>query len=237
MAFVINMIPFAFSIRENKDTGDANVIREVIENDCYKLRNLKNSGFEPKVIFDIGAHIGAFTVLANALFHNAELYCFEPNLENSMLLRENTPYARVYNTAIDYGNEPLIYIKAIEASGSGFISSFSEAPRLMATKTIHDNVRYLMTQENIERLSIEEVVEYHNIKAIDLLKMDCEGGEWDIVENISDEVAVKVKNICGEYHTFNSRSDAEFLLLLQKKFPHLKFTIDSGKTHGLFYSY
>src|SRR5690349_2365628 len=45
--------------------------------DSFELLELLRP-FEPKVIFDIGANIGTWTLLAKALYPNAEIHAFEP---------------------------------------------------------------------------------------------------------------------------------------------------------------
>ena len=44
---------------------DYAICHEVQALDCYRVHELATSGFSPRVIVDIGAHIGSFTALAH----------------------------------------------------------------------------------------------------------------------------------------------------------------------------
>lgn len=229
------------AIHTRKDIkGDADVIREVIKNDCYKLMSLYYSGFRPDVVFDIGAHIGTFTLFAHSLFGKGRYFCFEPNLDSSTLLNLNVGHiANVMTRAIYYGssNDHLTLTIPNNSPGSGFISSPESADGLSLLKSKQEGLTYTTKETNINRTTIEEVCTAFMVPKIDLLKMDCEGGEWGIVENLSQNLANSVQCIKGEYHTFNGRTLAEFKSLMASKFPHLTTVFHDEKTHGLFSSF
>ena len=60
--------------------------------DEYHLRNQRN----PKVIFDIGANVGIFSLHAATLFPGCIIYAFEPSVENFALLKSNTRNSKIY---------------------------------------------------------------------------------------------------------------------------------------------
>ena len=78
---------FPFYCRPN--TWDSIIVREVIDEDCYGLKKLKAQGVAPMVIFDIGGHIGSFTVYCRSLWPQVTLYSFEPLPANFEWLIKN----------------------------------------------------------------------------------------------------------------------------------------------------
>jgi hypothetical protein len=57
------------------------------------------------------------------------------------------------------------------------------------------------TQNKMETITFKRFLELYNLKRIDFLKTDCEGGEYDIFtdENF-DFIKSNVKKIAGEWH-------------------------------------
>jgi hypothetical protein len=66
-----------------------------------------------------------------------------------------------------------------------------------------------------------------------LVKMDCENGEWDILENMSRELALKVGFVFGEWHDQNYR---RIINMCQKCFPHLYNSTHIGWGCGNFWA-
>jgi FkbM family methyltransferase len=54
---------------------------------------------------------------------------------------------------------------------------------------------------NVNLVNFNDQIENLNIEQIDLLKIDCEGAEYDIIESINPEyLSNNIKNIILEYH-------------------------------------
>jgi len=138
---------------------------------------------EGDVVFDIGASIGIFTysILDK---HPKHVFCFEPSYSEFKTLVYNTRHAPV--TCIN---------KAI----SGHVGKFDG-------EFVFDD-----QGESTYCTTFKQVIEDYNIGRIDFLKMDCEGGEYDIftLEN-KPWILSNMKKIAGEWHLSN--------LLLKQKF-------------------
>ena len=53
--------------------------------------------------------------------------------------------------------------------------------------------------EVVEMVTLERLMEDYSIDTLDLLKLDCEGSEWDILP-AAERVLPRVKQICMEFH-------------------------------------
>jgi hypothetical protein len=51
-----------------------------------------------------------------------------------------------------------------------------------------------------DEITLAELLDTHQLDSVDLLKVDCEGAEYDILPNTPDEVFDRVENIAFEYH-------------------------------------
>ncbi len=132
----------------------------------------------PRTICDIGANIGLFSLWARHKFPDAKIHSYEPNPRVLECLQKNLQ-----------GQDVTVYPEAVGAE-SGKIE--------MEDKWDSRNAKIQSSSEGrIEMVSIATAIERLGGE-IDLLKMDCEGGEWDIFQ--AADALKKVKVIRMEYH-------------------------------------
>ena len=53
--------------------------------------------------------------------------------------------------------------------------------------------------EAVEVVTLESLMDHYGIDSVDLLKLDCEGAEWDILP-AAERVLPRVRQICMEFH-------------------------------------
>ena len=58
--------------------------------------------------------------------------------------------------------------------------------------------------ESVHTISVDDFVRQEGIACIHLLKMDCEGSEYDILAGMSDATFAKIRRIIVEYHDAKS---------------------------------
>jgi len=218
------------NVREgNLGKFDNNVINEVIVGDTYKLKQLKESGYEPEVIVDIGGHIGTFGVSVKQLWPEAVLVAIEPSRTNWELYNKNLidngleQNTVVIHAALAYGKETVSLFEDLEhATGGGHIREEGNS--------------YPETYTNINALTLEDMLRAAKIKKVDLLKMDCEGAEHDLVENANEETLKGVTCLLGEYHIYAGKNLEEFKNIIAIKFPNLEVTTNGTSGIGNFTS-
>ncbi len=162
----------------------------------------------PKVIFDIGANIGAISVLMANIYPNSIIYSFEPVEANFELLKRNTK---------KYGNIKIFNYGLGEKS-SFFKMLTSKDPLNHGGHSLHDFGCDIEAKSEVVTIkNINEVIEDLGIEFIDLVKIDCEGAETEILKSLN--IINKVGFILGELHCFR---DYELLGYLSNYF-HLEF--------------
>jgi hypothetical protein len=53
---------------------------------------------------------------------------------------------------------------------------------------------------SVPGISLVELLRDHSVQSVDLLKIDCEGGEFAILESIPGDVLSRIRNIVFEFH-------------------------------------
>lgn len=157
-----------------------------------------NTEIQP-VIVDIGANIGSFSIYAYGLNQhlNPKIYAFEPHPDNANLTEANFKRNGL-------GNYRIIQ-KAV--AGTDGIASFDISGAFDAFKLTDQST------ETIEVITVKlsTFCSGNNIDSIHLLKMDIEGGEYDVIENDLDFINEKVEVMFIEYHNFDI-NDGQSLL-------------------------
>ena len=92
------------------------------------------------------------------------------------------------------------------------------------TRSVQDN------NGNISKISFKEAIKRLGGK-VDLLKIDCEGGEWEIFEDF--ETWKKIGNLSMEYHLFNKNQTEELVKSKIKKLGFKITSFESVENYGL----
>lgn len=128
------------------------------------------------VVFDIGAHIGYYTLnFASLVGDKGKVFSFEPNPTNFTLLKKNVE--------INNHNNVNLFQKAISNFNGNirlYISDFSSGMhRIHESKFCNDFIE-------IESVRLDDFVKNHEIKKIDFLKIDVEGAEFDVLKGMTN---------------------------------------------------
>lgn len=183
-----------FHVREG--TVDVNVLDEVITGDCYKLNQITLRK-DPNIV-DVGAHIGGFTKLCAWKWPHGRIYSFEANKRNWELLESNVSDIRekvaVFKGAL-VGYEPVnkrLVINSLEAdrvTGGWGIIFADEAYTPGLGEAFEEIERFYFIKDLFPAFD-----------KVDILKLDCEGSEWSIIEAMTDEELDKVDYLVAEIH-------------------------------------
>jgi len=142
------------------------------------------------VVVDIGGNIGMFS--RRALERGASrVITFEPMSKAFSCLTDNVGYdVEAYNIAISDKTS------ATKMGVAGVINNLGGS-----TLKIEKESREIIYTEPCITMSLEDLWNLGVIpETIDFLKVDCEGGEKEIIESLTDEHLSRIKKISMEYH-------------------------------------
>jgi FkbM family methyltransferase len=126
---------------------------------------------ESRIIFDIGANVGLYSLLAAWANPQSEIHAFEPTPAMVDILTSNIELNRMQNISV--------VPKAVGPGvGTGFL-------RMCAgSNGSNEGMNYLAAAREdgsdlpVEVISLDGYCQQHGIERIDLMKMDIEGGEY-----------------------------------------------------------
>lgn len=151
------------------------------------------------VVVDIGANIGVFAVYA-ATKGAKRVYAFEPNIEAYTILCENVrsngleDVIRPFNCAIS-DKDGMVRIPRQSSPYNSIIKNDGQ-----------DNGRQRPVADvdaeydSVPAYTLDRILQEQGVERIDMLKLDCEGAEFDILPGLSTSSCNKISDIRMEYH-------------------------------------
>jgi FkbM family methyltransferase len=161
---------------------------DVIAQRSYPLAGLTS---EPRVVVDLGAHVGEFTLLAAVAWPGATVYGYEPFPLAFELLEKN---------CAGYRNIKIVRAAYQHAGGAGvlYLSRSSVCNSLRHNATHFSYPPQTLTVETCSTADIEAL-------RPDVLKVDIEGSEFALFSNLSDEALEGITRIYLEFHSASER--------------------------------
>jgi FkbM family methyltransferase len=164
---------------------------------CCFLRNTYGLGRVPdpvRTIIDVGANVGFFSLAAREFYPNAIIHAYEPNPRILPLLRANTSELEIQ-----------IHPEAV-GDRDCHVLMIDNGPSDQARTRISDS------DQAIRQVTIETLIERIG-GIVDLLKLDCEGAEWEILK--PNPCWRDVRNIRMEYHLYERGSVPELRAVIE----------------------
>ena len=169
------------------------VTNDIEKKDYSDLKSLK---FSPgDVIIDIGANVGIVSIFLAKKYPFLKIYAFEPVLENYKNFIKNIKLNKIpagtiilENKAITKdGRDVTMNINLTNSGGS-------------ALSNIIARGYYRAEKKLIKSISITDIINKYNLQTIKMLKIDCEGSEYEILYNTPVEILQKIQILRGEFH-------------------------------------
>ncbi|MDV7339404.1 FkbM family methyltransferase [Terasakiella sp. A23] len=202
-----------------KDTPGSCILIDIMEEmyrDDYGIGKLDLP--EGATILDVGAHVGLFSAVAARHFPTATIHAFEPVADTqtsllSNLERNNIHQVHLHPYAVgDHNGEIDFYVQRHDSAVStAFVNS---------SDINYD--KFGFQKISVPMRTLDSIFDELDIKNCDLLKLDCEGAEFEILSQ--SKCLQNVKQIIMEVHLpsssdINSKHEAEYLL--REKMKHL----------------
>jgi FkbM family methyltransferase len=167
-------------------TTDFHMFHRIFLRDEYRL----DGHADWECVVDIGGNVGLFSARAAAIARRVITY--EPVAENFAQLQVNCS-----------GRANIEAVRVAVAGRSGSLRIYRPAARgLTGVHSAYRDMGGLMSDEydEADAITLDELLRRHDVAHCDLLKIDCEGAEYEILHAASDETLARVDRIHAEYH-------------------------------------
>ena len=185
----------------------------------WLTREYEAPGFEIKendTIIDVGGHIGLFMLFCEQFCHKGKIYCFEPASDNYKIFLDNTKLNNFknvfpFNIAVSKqdGKIPL-YLNDDTSGHSIFLKNSNSI--------------------QVDSITLQKIFDLNNIEKCNLLKLDCEGSEYEIIDSLPESYFSMIDKMIIEYHF--AEKYPKLLTNLIKKLERTSFSVDVKKLSG-----
>lgn len=171
-------------------TMDDLIVHEM-EADPYHIKGLLRAG---DYVLDVGANIGAFALFVQEVCPAARIICLEPIPDNFEVLQKNVTGAILEQIAL--------------VGKAGPTTMYHFGPQASACHSIYSlNIKDAKPVE-VRGETLQQVMDRHGINHLRLLKLDCQGAEFDIITNTSTDLLCCIDYIATEVHKEISKHNA-----------------------------
>lgn len=177
-------------VNYREDSADESVLSHSFQKDIF-LSSIPYFRITPQTIaIDVGAHIGTFSLFIAIHALKGNVYAFEPSHESYKILEENIKDNNLQKRVIAYEAalfDTDLHTRLYHDTASGNWG--------------HSIVSQLSSSfEDVQTITIDTFFRNQKLKSCDLIKFNCEGAEFRIISNMTDENINKIKNWIILYH-------------------------------------
>jgi|SaaInlStandDraft_3_1057020.scaffolds.fasta_scaffold34313_1 FkbM family methyltransferase len=172
---------------------------------------------EGEIVLDIGAHHGIFTI--NIANMGAKVHSFEPNLMSVEIIKKNI-------SVNSFVNDPIINNSAISDTENQYVD-FDLGVRSTAGSIKNLKHKELQSGKKIKvkTVKLDNYILNNKLNQIKLLKIDCEGAEYDIFK--SSREIYNIKYLIVEVHETSNDKPEDLIRVLKAK----KYTVHKIKAN------
>ena len=170
---------------------DVWIIKETCLDKDYEVHGVEiEDGWQ---VIDIGAGLGDFVLSVAHSRPNCKIWAFEPFPESFQLLEENVSLNQVNNVVASQ-------TAVSSQTGSMKMALTGAAVQHIAFNAEAAAAEYDAPVIEVQSQSLADLFAPGGLTHCDFLKIDCEGGEFDILLNASPDTLAHIHHICLEYH-------------------------------------
>jgi FkbM family methyltransferase len=156
------------------------------------------------IFFDIGANIGNYTRSLYNRFPNSFIHSFEPHPKTySNLCKLGIENTKFHNVAVGNKTGTIALYDRADCNGSSHASLYEEV--------MSEFYKEKFNTEEVQIRTLDDIACDENIKIIDFLKIDAEGGELAVLKGASTLLEKgAIKSIHFEFNNMNTISRVFF---------------------------
>ena len=165
------------------------VVKEALREDEYGIKKIDFGRND--IVLDIGANIGCVSIYLAKKYPKIKIYAFEAHPVNYQSLLYNIKINSVHNIVpinkAVYSETGKILTISLDTTNTGASSCFIQ----------RDTKEF-----SVETISLDDIIKNYEITELKLLKIDCEGAEFDIIEGSKLIQDLEINTLGMEVHGF-----------------------------------
>lgn len=166
---------------------------EFFADDIYGSFNLNDLD----VVIDVGANIGLFAK-----------YMYGKNTQKVILIEANPLIEESINTVLGSdANRSKIYLAPLFGNKEKVMFKYAKSNSTIGTLVMDSNVsgyEEMDSEMELETITMDEIIKENNLERISLFKCDIEGGEYSLIESMTDEHMSIIDRFLIEFHNNTS---------------------------------
>jgi FkbM family methyltransferase len=171
-------------------TSDFLVLKETYFDKLY------DGDYHGNFVIDVGGYIGE-TALFFAQRGARRVFCVEPAPDNFRLLEQNISQSSF--------KDKIVVVRAAILDKDGIVEFYMDNQNYPChhVANSHEFMKIYATDTltyNVQAMSFQSLMEYTGLEEVDVVKLDCEGSEYDILLGTPDSVLKRVRKYIIEYH-------------------------------------
>ncbi len=168
--------------------------KELFFTDDYRLDTIKGevTGFsERPIVVDVGANVGYFAAFCLTRFPKARVICVEPIPANIALLKTNQ--------GLNLNKDWKIFEGAVSGTDGEITMKFDDSDSFTTAASVYD-MSTGADEIAVRSLPLEKLMEAYELNVIHILKLDCEGSEYDVLYSLEPATLNRIAFISMETH-------------------------------------
>lgn len=184
--------------------------REIFHKNFYARPEFQGQdGFN---VVDIGANMGLFALWMSPQIGSGKICCVEPTSAYDTLSenvrQNNLANVHAIRCAAGHPDSTLEIIEYPEFNGVNHNAEFKPAPwGQFFIRLLHRRKPLPPVRTSHPCRDLASILDEVSFDKVDLLKIDCEGGEYEILDATPDEVMSRINRICMEFHELHPSHD------------------------------
>lgn len=179
------------------------VFKEIFMADVYNINYLTKILPDKPFVVDIGANAGYFDVLLLSKINKAKIFAYEPLPHNIDLIKS------IVKQNLWLQQNLFFYQKAVTGIKQENLELYMEntSNNQVVASVFADFDERNNSRISVPCISLTDIINQNNLPQIDLLKMDCEGSEYDIIYNTDKNYIQRIKILVAEVHDLDNEKN------------------------------
>lgn len=176
------------------------VFKEIFMADVYEINTLSPTLASNPTVIDIGANAGFFDWILLSKRPDARIYAYEPMPANVAMLQKTLqwnhpiqPNIQLHQMAVTGSPKQELVLHMEDTGDNQVVASAFAGFNKNNTKTI-----------SVRCITLTDIITKNQLTHINLLKMDCEGSEYDIIYNTDPELIRRIDQMVVEVHDIDT---------------------------------